>query len=92
LARRDNLTKESVSIEGLENYIEELLKTIQKDIYNKALTFREENITKVDSYEDFKKVWRKKGDLSSLTGTELKKKKSRSNKRDKSDYQMYSFE
>ena len=61
LARRDNLTKETVSIEGLDAYIEELLKTIQSDIYNKALKFKEENITKVDSYEEFKKVLVEKG-------------------------------
>ena len=61
LARRDNLTKETVSIEGLDVYIEELLKTIQSDIYNKALKFKEENITKVDSYDEFKKVLAEKG-------------------------------
>jgi len=61
LARRDNLTKETVSIEGLDAYIEELLKTIQKDIYNKALKFKEDNITKVDSYEEFKSVLTEKG-------------------------------
>jgi prolyl-tRNA synthetase len=61
LARRDNLTKETVSIEGLDVYIEELLKTIQSDIYNKALKFKEENITKVDSYEEFKTVLAEKG-------------------------------
>lgn len=61
LARRDNLTKETVSIEGLDAYIEDLLKTIQSDIYNKALKFKEENITKVDSYEEFKKVLVEKG-------------------------------
>jgi len=61
LARRDNLTKETVSIEGLDVYIEELLKTIQSDIYNKALKFKEDNITKVDSYEEFKTVLNGKG-------------------------------
>ena len=61
LARRDNLTKETVSIDGLDLYIEELLETIQKDIYNKALKFKEENITKVDSYEEFKTVLNGKG-------------------------------
>jgi prolyl-tRNA synthetase len=56
IARRDNLTKEVRSIEGLDSYIEELLKTIQQDIYNKAFEFRKNNITKVDTYEEFKKV------------------------------------
>lgn len=61
IARRDNLTKETHSLENLENHIEELLKTIQKDIYQKALEYRESHITKVDSYEEFKKVLEEKG-------------------------------
>ncbi len=61
IARRDNLTKETVPLENLENYIEELLATIQKDIYNKALSYRDEHITKVDSYDEFKKVLEEKG-------------------------------
>ncbi len=61
IARRDNLTKEVRSLDGLDSYIEELLKTIQKDIYDKAFNFRKENITKVDTYEEFKKVLEEKG-------------------------------
>ena len=61
IARRDNLTKETVPLENVENYIEELLATIQKDIYSKALSYRDEHITKVDSYEEFKKVLEEKG-------------------------------
>ena len=61
IARRDNLTKETVPLENVENYIEELLGTIQKDIFNKALSYRDEHITKVDSYEEFKKVLEEKG-------------------------------
>ena len=61
IARRDNLTKETVSIEGLDSHIENLLKTIQTDLYQKALNFRKENITNVDSYEEFKKVLEEKG-------------------------------
>ncbi|WP_417430261.1 proline--tRNA ligase [Halpernia sp.] len=61
LARRDNLTKETQPLEGLEDYIENLLQTIQKDIYLKAEKHRTENTTKVDSYEEFKKVLEEKG-------------------------------
>ena len=61
IARRDNLTKEVQPIENIDNYIEELLATIQKDIYNKALNYRDSHITKVDSYEEFKKVLEDKG-------------------------------
>lgn len=61
IARRDTLSKEIKSLDGIEDYIEQLLETIQKDLYTKALNFREENITKVDSYEEFKKVLEEKG-------------------------------
>lgn len=61
IARRDTLTKETQSLEGIEDYIENLLATIQKDIYQKALNFRNENITKVDTYEEFKKILEEKG-------------------------------
>ena len=37
LARRDTLTKETQPLEGVENYIKNLLEQIQKDIYNNAL-------------------------------------------------------
>ena len=61
IARRDNLTKEVRSLENIEDYIEELLVTVQNDIYKKAETYRNEHITKVDSYEEFKKVLEEKG-------------------------------
>ncbi len=61
IARRDNLTKETQPLEGLENYIANLLENIQNDIYNKALNYRDSHITKVDSYEEFKKVLEEKG-------------------------------
>ena len=72
LARRDTLTKETQPLEGVENYIKNLLDQIQKDIYNKALKYRDEHITKVDTYEEFKKVLEEKGGFISAhwDGTE----------------------
>jgi prolyl-tRNA synthetase len=61
IARRDNLTKETQPLENIENYIEKLLQTIQEDIYSKALNYRNSHITKVDSYDEFKKVLEEKG-------------------------------
>lgn len=61
VARRDKLTKEVQPLDGIENYIETLLQDIQKSIYDKALHFREENITEVNSYEEFKNVLETKG-------------------------------
>ena len=52
--RRDTLEKNTVSLEGIDKYIEELLADIQKNIYQKAVDFRESRIEKCDSWEEFK--------------------------------------
>lgn len=52
--RRDTLEKETVSIEGIEEYVEKLLDDIQNNIYTKALNHRLEMTTKVDTWKDFK--------------------------------------
>lgn len=77
IARRDTLTKETVSLGNIDVYIEELLVKIQEEIYNKALNFRTENITKVDTYEEFKKVLEEKGGFISAhwDGTEEEEEK-----------------
>lgn len=61
VARRDTQEKQTINISEAPEFIETLLEKIQQDIYNKALNFRTENITKVDSYEEFKKVLEEKG-------------------------------
>ncbi len=61
IARRDTLQKEIKSQNGIEDYIESLLKEIQHNIYQKALKFRKENTFKVDTYEEFKDIMENKG-------------------------------
>ena len=61
VARRDTLTKEVVSIDGVDAYVADLLETIQENIYKKALDFRTEKTTEVDTYEEFKEVLNNKG-------------------------------
>lgn len=61
VARRDTLTKEVVSMENIDQYIEDLLEEIQKSIFNKALKFREEKTTKVDTWDEFLDVLKNKG-------------------------------
>jgi len=56
LARRDTREKQTVPQEGLDIYIAQLLEDIQANIYNKAFNFREEHITKADSYDEFKEL------------------------------------
>ncbi len=61
LARRDTLTKEIVPQEGLTERIVSLMDEIQQSIFDRALKFREEKTTRVDSYEEFKEVLDSKG-------------------------------
>jgi prolyl-tRNA synthetase len=56
LARRDTLTKEVVSLNELTNTIESLLKEIQDTLFKKALNFRDNHITEVDTFDAFKDV------------------------------------
>lgn len=54
IARRDTLSKDTRSLDGIAEHIKALLDEIQTNIYQKALKFREENTFKVDTWEDFK--------------------------------------
>ncbi len=54
VARRDTLTKETVSFDNLTEYIQNLLDAIQKNIYQKAVDFRASVTREVNSYEEFK--------------------------------------
>ena len=56
IARRDTLSKEIVSNEAVVNYIANLLKQIQNDLFERALKFRNTHITQVNSFEEFKEV------------------------------------
>ena len=61
VARRDTLTKETVSGEGIVTYINDLLEQIQADLFNKALEYRDTHITEVNSFEEFKEILDGKG-------------------------------
>lgn len=61
IARRDTKEKATVSLEGLDEYIENLLNDIQENIYNKAFEYREQMTTEVDSYEELKRILDEKG-------------------------------
>ncbi|MCT4638013.1 MAG: proline--tRNA ligase [Bacteroidales bacterium] len=61
VARRDTYEKNSVQVDGVETYVENLLNEIQENIFKKAIDFRTEKTTKVDSYDEFKKVLEEKG-------------------------------
>lgn len=61
VARRDTLSKETVAETDIVNKIQSLLADIQENLYKKAKEFTQENITEVNSYEEFKKVLNGKG-------------------------------
>ena len=62
IARRDTLTKETVASAGISAHIASLLETIQNDLFEKALQFRNAHITEVSTFDQFKEI------LNSKTG------------------------
>ncbi|MBR1539361.1 MAG: proline--tRNA ligase, partial [Bacteroidales bacterium] len=61
--RRDTLEKVVEPLDGLDAKIEGLLDDIQKNIYAKALAFRDASVRKVDTWEEFKTEIEKGGFL-----------------------------
>ena len=61
VARRDTLTKEVVFKDEIAAHISDLLKQIQKELFEKALNYRDTHITEVNSFEEFKEVLNRKG-------------------------------
>jgi prolyl-tRNA synthetase len=61
IARRDNLTKETISIESVNTHVPNLLDDIQKNIYNKAASFRKENTLYIDKWDEFVEILDNKG-------------------------------
>jgi prolyl-tRNA synthetase len=81
LARRDTKEKTTVSMDGLTGYILKLLEEIQQNLFDKAKVYRDEHITRVDTWEDFIKTLNEKGgflsahwDGTAETETEIKEK------------------
>lgn len=61
IARRDTKEKQTLSLDGIVPYIEQLLKDIQTNLFERAKNFRTENMHKLETYEDFKKQLEEKG-------------------------------
>ena len=61
VARRDTLSKEVISKDGIARTISNLLEQIQNDLFNKALKYRDSHITEVANFEEFKSVLEEKG-------------------------------
>jgi prolyl-tRNA synthetase len=63
VARRDTLTKATVSLDHVIDHIHHLLDEIQANIFTKAIKFREENTFSVDTWDQFKEQIEKGGFL-----------------------------
>jgi prolyl-tRNA synthetase len=53
IARRDTKEKTTVSIDGITETVSQLLLDIQSNLFNRAKKYRDEHITKVDSWDEF---------------------------------------
>lgn len=53
VARRDTREKTTISLDGIGNSIKQLLDDIQQNLYNRAKHYRDEHITRVDSFDEF---------------------------------------
>ncbi len=72
IARRDTLEKDMISFDDAPDTVEALLEEIQRNLYSKALKYREENTREVNSWEEFKEVLEREGGFLSAhwDGTE----------------------
>lgn len=61
VARRDTLEKQILNFDQAEVKIPELLDEIQENLYQRSLTYRNEHITEVNSWEEFKSTLNDKG-------------------------------
>lgn len=56
IARRDTKEKTTVSMDGLTNTVSGLLEEIQTNLFDRAKKYRDEHITKVDTWEEFVQI------------------------------------
>ncbi|NQY09190.1 MAG: proline--tRNA ligase [Flavobacteriales bacterium] len=56
VARRDTKEKTTVERATIDKYVDDLLKEIQQNLFDKALDFRKNNLQKIDDFDEFKKV------------------------------------
>jgi len=56
IARRDTKEKSSVSMDGLTNTVSTLLEEIQSNLFERAKQYRDEHITKAESWDEFVQI------------------------------------
>ncbi len=72
VARRDTLEKQTVSQDTVVDFIEDLLNQIQDNLFDTAVQFRNNHVTEVKNFDEFKEVIENKGGfvLAHWDGTE----------------------
>ena len=61
IARRDTLVKKTVSVEGVNDHILQLLEDIQKNIFSKASKFLTENTFYINTWDEFTDIIENRG-------------------------------
>jgi len=61
VARRDEQTKSTVSLDGIVGHIQSLLSEIQQHLFDKAKRFQQTHITRADSWAEFEQLLEEKG-------------------------------
>ncbi len=61
VARRDTLEKQLISKDIVVDFVIDLLEKIQKNLFDKAINYRDQHITEVNSFDQFKDVIKNKG-------------------------------
>jgi prolyl-tRNA synthetase len=61
IARRDTKAKTSIPMDNMVSYVQALLSTIQQSMYEKALAYRDEHITRADTMAEFERLLDEKG-------------------------------
>lgn len=61
IARRDTKEKNTYQLDGVVDSVTQMLEDVQQNMFNKALTYRDEHITKVDNWDEFVSVLDGKG-------------------------------
>ncbi len=59
--RRDTGEKQSIGMDQAAKFVHESLEKIQKNLFDRALKFRNKNVRCVETYEDFKQILQEKG-------------------------------
>jgi prolyl-tRNA synthetase len=61
VARRDTKEKASVALDTIADHVESLLSEIQQNLFNRAKAYRDEHITRVDTWDEFVQILEEKG-------------------------------